>query len=59
VTGDLGVETDVRQMVGEATDHFGSLRILYLQAEVLWKDRDRSVVETQGSWCDHAMAIDQ
>jgi hypothetical protein len=59
VTGDLGVETDVRQMVGEATDHLGSLRILYLQAEVLWKDRDRSVVETQGSWWDHAMAINQ
>jgi NAD(P)-dependent dehydrogenase (short-subunit alcohol dehydrogenase family) len=57
VSGDVGVEADVRRMVGEAVGRFGALHILYPQAGVLWKDRDRSVVETEESWWDRVMAI--
>ena len=57
VVGDVGTESDVRRMVEEATDHFGSLHILYPQAGVLWKDRDKSVVETEETWWDRVMAI--
>ena len=57
VAGDVGVEADVRRMVGAAVDHFGALHVLYPQAGVLWKDRDKSVVETDEAWWDRVMAI--
>ena len=57
VVGDVGVEADVRRMVEAAVNHFGALHVLYPQAGVLWKDRDRSVVETAESWWDRVMAI--
>ena len=36
---------------------FGALHILYNNAGVLWKDRDRSVVDTDERWWDRVMAI--
>jgi NAD(P)-dependent dehydrogenase (short-subunit alcohol dehydrogenase family) len=55
--GDVGVEADVRRMVEEGVARFGALHILYNNAGVLWKDRDRSVVDTDERWWDRVMAI--
>ncbi|MGH2368550.1 MAG: SDR family NAD(P)-dependent oxidoreductase, partial [Chloroflexota bacterium] len=55
--GDVGSEADVRRMIGEGVDRFGGLHILYNNAGVLWKDRDRSVVDTEERWWDRVMAI--
>jgi NAD(P)-dependent dehydrogenase (short-subunit alcohol dehydrogenase family) len=57
VCGDVGVEADVRRMVEEGVTRFGALHILYNNAGVLWKDRDRSVVDTDERWWDRVMAI--
>lgn len=57
LAGDVGVEADVKRMVGEAVGRFGALHVLYPQAGVLWKDRDRSVVDTDEAWWDRVMAI--
>ena len=55
--GDVAVEDDVRRMVDEGVRAFGALHVLYNNAGVLWKDRDRSVVETDGAEWDRVMAI--
>ena len=55
--GDVGVEDDVREMVSKAISTFGKLHILYANAGVLWKDRDRSVLETDEKWWDRVMNI--
>jgi NAD(P)-dependent dehydrogenase (short-subunit alcohol dehydrogenase family) len=55
--GDVAVEDDVRRMVGEGVARFGALHVLYNNAGVLWKDRDRSVLETDSAWWDRVMAI--
>jgi NAD(P)-dependent dehydrogenase (short-subunit alcohol dehydrogenase family) len=55
--GDVAVEGDVARMVAEGARRFGALHILYNNAGVLWKDRDRSVVETDGAQWDRVMAI--
>jgi len=57
VAGDVAIEGDVQRMVGEAVRKFGALHILYNNAGVLWKDRDRSVLETDEKWWDRVMAI--
>jgi NAD(P)-dependent dehydrogenase (short-subunit alcohol dehydrogenase family) len=57
VTGDVAVETDVERMIADGARHFGGLHILYNNAGVLWKDRDRSVLETDGQWWDRVVAI--
>jgi len=57
VVGDVAVEADVRRMIDEGARRFGRLDILYNNAGVLWKDRDRSVLETDGQWWDRVMAI--
>ena len=57
VTGDVAVEADVARMIGEGVRRFGALHILYNNAGVLWKDRDRSVLETDGEAWDRVMAI--
>ena len=57
VAGDVAVEVDVQRMVGEGVRKFGGLHILYNNAGVLWKDRDRSVLETDEKWWDRVMAI--
>ena len=57
VAGDVAVETDVKRMVEEGVRAFGALHVLYNNAGVLWKDRDRSVLETDGAQWDRVMAI--
>ena len=57
VAGDVAVEADVARMVAEAVERFGALHVLHNNAGVLWKDRDRSVLETDGTWWDRVMAI--
>ncbi len=55
--GDVAAEEDVRRMVEEGVRAFGALHVLYNNAGVLWKDRDRSVLETDGAQWDRVMAI--
>jgi NAD(P)-dependent dehydrogenase (short-subunit alcohol dehydrogenase family) len=57
VGGDVAVEADVERMIADAVERFGTLHVLYNNAGVLWKDRDRSVLETDGVWWDRVMAI--
>jgi NAD(P)-dependent dehydrogenase (short-subunit alcohol dehydrogenase family) len=57
VKGDVAVEADVTRMITEGVRRFGALHILYNNAGVLWKDRDRSVLETDGEAWDRVMAI--
>src|SRR4026209_152260 len=57
VVGDVAVEADVRRMVEDGVRRFGALHILYNNAGVLWKDRDRSVLETDGEQWDRVMGI--
>ena len=46
-----------RRMVEEGVEAFGELTVLYSNAGVLWKDRDRSVLETDEKWWDRVMDI--
>ena len=55
--GDVAVEADVARMVADGVRRFGALHVLYNNAGVLWKDRDRSVLETDGAQWDRVMAI--
>jgi NAD(P)-dependent dehydrogenase (short-subunit alcohol dehydrogenase family) len=57
VAGDVAVEADVQRMIEEGVRRFGALHVLYNNAGVLWKDRDRSVLETDDKWWDRVMAI--
>jgi NAD(P)-dependent dehydrogenase (short-subunit alcohol dehydrogenase family) len=55
--GDVALEEDVRRMVEAGVQRFGALHVLYNNAGVLWKDRDRSVLETDEVQWDRVMAI--
>ena len=57
VTGDVALEADVERMIAEGTRRFGGLHVLYNNAGVLWKDRDRSVLETSSDNWDRVQAI--
>jgi NAD(P)-dependent dehydrogenase (short-subunit alcohol dehydrogenase family) len=57
VAGDVAVEADVERMVAEGVARFGALHVLHNNAGVLWKDRDRSVLETDEKWWDRVMGI--
>jgi NAD(P)-dependent dehydrogenase (short-subunit alcohol dehydrogenase family) len=57
VAGDVALEPDVERMVAEGVRRFGALHVLHNNAGVLWKDRDRSVLETDEKWWDRVMAI--
>jgi NAD(P)-dependent dehydrogenase (short-subunit alcohol dehydrogenase family) len=57
VVGDVAKEADVERMIREGVDCFGALHVLHNNAGVLWKDRDRSVLETDEGWWDRVMAI--
>jgi NAD(P)-dependent dehydrogenase (short-subunit alcohol dehydrogenase family) len=57
VGGDVAVEADVARIVEEGAQRFGALHVLYNNAGVLWKDRDRSVLETDDGWWERVMAV--
>src|SRR2546422_6369233 len=57
VTGDVAIEADVQRMIADGVRTFGALHVLHNNAGVLWKDRDRSVLETDEKWWDRVMAI--
>jgi NAD(P)-dependent dehydrogenase (short-subunit alcohol dehydrogenase family) len=57
VTGDVALEADVQRMIADGVKAFGTLHVLHNNAGVLWKDRDRSVLETDEKWWDRVMAI--
>jgi NAD(P)-dependent dehydrogenase (short-subunit alcohol dehydrogenase family) len=57
VSGDVALEGDVKRMVEEGVHAFKALHILYNNAGVLWKDRDRSVLETDETHWERVMAI--
>jgi 3-oxoacyl-[acyl-carrier protein] reductase len=57
VVGDVGVERDVKRMIAAAVKRFRALHVLYNNAGVLWKDRDRSVLETTEENWDRVQAI--
>jgi NAD(P)-dependent dehydrogenase (short-subunit alcohol dehydrogenase family) len=57
VAGDVAIEADVERMIAETVRRFGGLHVLYNNAGVLWKDRDRSVLETDDSQWERVMAI--
>ena len=57
VVGDVALEADVERMIGDGVRRFGALHVLYCNAGVLWKDRDRSVLETDEKWWDRVVAI--
>ena len=57
VTGDVAVEADVQRMVEEGVRRFGALHVLHNNAGVLWKDKDRSVLETDSAQWDRVMGI--
>jgi NAD(P)-dependent dehydrogenase (short-subunit alcohol dehydrogenase family) len=57
LTGDVALEADVQRMIAAGVEKFGALHVLYNNAGVLWKDRDRSVLETDEKWWDRVMAI--
>jgi len=55
--GDVSKEADVKAGVEAAVKQFGKLNILYANAGVLWKDRDKSVIETTEENWDIVQAI--
>jgi NAD(P)-dependent dehydrogenase (short-subunit alcohol dehydrogenase family) len=57
VIGDVAVEAEVKQMIDAGVHAFKALHILYNNAGVLWKDRDRSVLETDDASWERVMGI--
>ncbi len=57
VTGDVGKEADVKRMIAAGVKRFRALHILYNNAGVLWKDKDKSVVSTGEADWDKVQAI--
>ena len=55
--GDVGKEIDVKRMIAAGVKRFRALHVLYNNAGVLWKDRDRSVLETKDADWDRVQAI--
>ena len=57
VEGDVGVEADVERMITAGVKRFRALHVLYNNAGVLWKDRDKSILETAEADWDRVQAI--
>ena len=57
IVGDVSKEADVQRGVNECVESFGALQILYANAGVLWKDRDKSVLDTSEENWDIVQAI--
>ena len=54
---DVSVEADVERAVAAAVKRFRALHVLYNNAGVLWKDRDKSVLDTREADWDRVQAI--
>lgn len=54
---DVSKEADIKRAVEQGVEKFGKLDILYANAGALWKDRDRSVIETTEENWDKVQAI--
>jgi NAD(P)-dependent dehydrogenase (short-subunit alcohol dehydrogenase family) len=57
VEGDVASERDVERMIASGVKRFRALHVLYNNAGVLWKDRDRSVLDTTEANWDRVQAI--
>lgn len=57
ISGDVSKEADVERAVQTGVEAFGKLDVLYSNAGVLWKDRDKSVIETTEDNWDLVQAI--
>lgn len=57
VQGDVSKEAGVKRAIDEGVARFGKLDVLYANAGVLWKDRDKSVIETTEENWDLVQAI--
>lgn len=57
VQGDASEEADVQRAIDAGVAAFGKLNILYANAGVLWKDRDKSVIDTTVENWDRVQAI--
>ena len=57
VQGDVADEAAVRGAVELAESSFGGVHVLYANAGVLWKDKDKSVVDTTVEDWDRVQAI--
>jgi len=57
VEGDASDEAAVRGAVDLAEETYGGVHVLYANAGVLWKDRDKSVTETSVEDWDRVQAI--
>lgn len=55
--GDVSKEADVKAAIDTGIAHFGKIDTLYANAGVLWKDRDKSVIETTEENWDIVQAI--
>src|SRR5207247_10933395 len=55
--GGVAIGAAARRMAADGARHFGRLDVLDNNAGVLWKDRDRSVLETDEKWWDRVIAI--
>ncbi len=54
---DVSKEADCKALVAKGVEAFGKLDILYNNAGVLWKDKDKSVVDTKEEDWDAVLAI--
>ncbi len=57
IVGDVSRESDVRGAVEATVARFGKVDVLYANAGVLWKDLDKSVIETTEENWDRVQAI--
>jgi NAD(P)-dependent dehydrogenase (short-subunit alcohol dehydrogenase family) len=55
--GNVAKEADVKLAIEQGVARFGKLNILYANAGVLWKDRDKSVIDTTEENWDLVQAI--
>ena len=57
IQGDVSKEADVKKAIDETAKAFGKVNVLYANAGVLWKDRDKSVIDTTEENWDKVQAI--
>lgn len=57
VEGDVAVEGEVERMLEQGVRRFRKLHVLYNNAGVLWKDRDKSVLDTTEAAWDQVQAV--